>query len=187
MQFPDPSKPDAIKQKGEIAYDIIDIVALFENYNSLVADIFKLKLIEQKLPIILKEELNTLKKVTSKWRFVRNKIGGHIDLEPIQEFCATYNYNGVFISNHLEADFKGILLLQIIESALNMTLDNSKLFNSKLTLTNPLDLNKFVSKMNSDWWLCLKIFESLSKFLYDIGKKEKLKTITEKDIGIIKF
>jgi len=86
LQFPDPSKPEAIKQKGEIAYDIIDIVALFENYNSLVGDIFKLKNIEQKLPISLKEELNTLKKVTSKWKYVRNKIGGHIDLEPIQEF-----------------------------------------------------------------------------------------------------
>ena len=187
LQFPDPSKPDAIKQKAEIAYDIFDIVALFENYNSLVGDIFKLKAIEQKLPVTLKKELNTLKKVTSKWRHVRNKIGGHIDLEPIQEFCSTYNYNGVFISNHLETDFKAILLLQIIESALNMTLDNSKLFDSKLNLTSPLDLNKFISKMNSDWWLCIKIFDSLSKFLYDIGKKEKLKTITEKDIGIIKF
>jgi len=102
-------------------------------------------------------------------------------------FCSTYNYYGVFISNHLETDFKAILLLQIIESALNMTLDNSKLFDNKLTLTNPVDLNRFISKMNSDWRLCMKIFDSLSRFLYDIGKKEKLKTITEKEIGIIKF
>ena len=182
-----PESSETIKGKGDIAFDIIDIISLFENYNSLVGDIYNFENVGQKLTPELRNELGALRKSTSKWKHARNKLGGHLDIEPIQEFCANYNYNGVFISNQLEADFKGVLILQMIAAAINSTLNNSKLFDSKLNLTNSEDLNKLILKINEDWKMCLDIFHSLIKFLYDIGKVEKLKSITKNDIGLIKF
>ena len=182
-----PKSAEAIEGKGEIAFDIVDIISLFENYNSLVNDIYKFESISRKLTSELRRELNDLRNATSKWKYIRNKIGGHLDIEPIQKFCLTYNYSGVFISNELEADFKGILLLQMIESAINSTLVKSKLFENQLTLTTPQDLNKLIVKLHSDWKLCFDIFHSLMRFLYSIGKDEKLKAIAKEDIGLIKF
>lgn len=187
VSFPEINSPDAIKTRGETAYDIIEIIALFESYNSLISDIYKYQNISKHLNFDLKTKLNKIKKATAKWKFVRNKIGGHLDIGPIQEFCDFNNYKGVFISNQLEADFKGVLILQMIESAINLTLNKSKLFQSELKLTDFSDLIKLIKKVNEDWSPCINLFSDFSKFLYTIGKKDKLKTITKEDIGIIKF
>ncbi len=187
ISFLNPESPEAIKKKGEIAYCIVDIITLFESYNSFVTNIYNYKNIAKYLDSKLKIKLGNIQKTTAKWKHVRNKIGGHIDIEPIQEFCENYNYKGVFISNDLEADFKGILILQMIESALNSTLDKSKLFESKVILTEQSDLAKIIDKINQDWKPCLDIFGDVFKLLYKIGKKDKLKVISKADIGIIKF
>lgn len=187
MEFSDPTKPDAIKKKGELAYCIIDIIALFENYNSLVRNIYNYENIEKHLNRKLKSRLEIIRKITADWKHVRNKIGGHVDIKPIREFCEENNYNGVFISNEFEADFKGILILQMIESAINSTLSKSLLFDSNLKLTEPSDLGKLVSKIMEDWKPCVNLFKDVSEFLYKIGKKDKLKRINKEDIGIIKF
>lgn len=187
ISFPDINSSDAIKTRGEIAYDLIEIIALFEIYNSLISDVYKYQNISKHLNTNIRTKLNKVKKTTAKWKFVRNKIGGHIDIEPIQEFCDFNNYKGVFISNQLEVDFKGILILQMIESAINLTLDKSNLFQSELKLTDIADLNKLIRKINDDWLPCINLFSDFSKFLYAVGKKDKLKAITKEDVGIIKF
>lgn len=187
LPFSNPESPEAIKKKGEIAYCVIDIIALFESYNSFVSNIYSYKNIARYLNSKLKNQLGNIQKTTAKWKHVRNKIGGHIDIEPIQEFCENYNYKGVFISNELEADFKGILILQMIESAINSTLDKSKLFENKVILTDKSDLNKLIIKLNQDWKPCLDMFSDIFKLLYKIGKKDKLKVINKQDVGIIKF
>lgn len=186
-EFSSNSVADAIKKRGEMAYNIIDIVVLFESYNSLINNIYNYKKIAKHINSELRFKLGKIQKLTAKWKFVRNKIGGHVDIEPIQEFCDLYEYKGVFISNNLEADFKGILILQMIESAINSTLDKSNLFENKLVLTNKVDLEKLISKINQDWKPCFDLFSDISKFLYKIGKKDKLKTIKGKDVGLIKF
>ena len=183
----DNKSPESIKANGDIAYDIIDIIAIFESYDSLVGDIFNSISIKSHLTKELQNELGNLRAATTKWKHVRNKIGGHVDIEPIKEFCNAHNYKGVFISNQLEADFKGILILRMIESAINSTIDKSKLFDQKIALTTPEGLSNLVQRINIDLSLCLNIFHSLSKFLYGIGKQEKLRSITAEDIGIIKF
>jgi len=147
ISFSDPESPEAIKKKGEIAYCIIDIIALFESYNSFVRNINNYENIAKYLKRRLRRKLENIKISTAKWKHVRNKIGGHIDIKPIQEFCETYSYKGVFISNDLEADFKGILILQMIESAINSTLNKSKLFSKKVILTQESDLGKIISKI----------------------------------------
>jgi len=187
LAFSNLENPEAIKKKGEIAYSIIDIIALFESYNSFVSDIFNYKNISTYLTSNLKTSLGKIQKSTAQWKHVRNKIGGHLDIEPIQEFCDYNNYKGVFISNNLEADFKGILLLQIIESAINITLSKSKLFEDKLILTSSTGLIILIKKLNEDWKPCLDLFGEVFKLLYNIGKAEKLKVIKREDIGLIKF
>lgn len=187
IPFSDPEGTDAIKKKGEIAYCVIEIIALFESYNSFVRNIYNYENIAKYLNRKLKTKLENIKISTAKWKHVRNKIGGHVDIKSIQEFCEIYNYKGVFISNDLEADFKGILLLQMIESAINSTLEKSKLFESKVILTEPADLTKTIAKLNSDWKPCLDMFSDISELLYKIGKKDKLKVIRKEDIGIIRF
>ncbi len=187
IEFLDPTAPDAIKKKGELAYSIIDIIALFENYNSLVRNIYNYENIKKHLNRKLKSKLEHIRKITADWKHVRNKIGGHVDIKPILEFCEDNNYKGVFISNELEADFKGVLILQMIESAINSTLNKSQLFESPLKLTESSDLNKLVVAIMRDWKPCFDLFSDISKLLYKIGKKDKLKLIDKKDIGIIKF
>ncbi|KAB8155420.1 hypothetical protein EZY14_005910 [Kordia sp. TARA_039_SRF] len=181
------SVEELIKRKGETAYDIIEIISLFEGYNSLIKDIYNYKNVSKYLDKKIKIKLGNIQKITSNWKHVRNKIGGHVDIEPIKEFCDNYNYNGVFISNNLEADFKGILILQMIESAINITLKKSKLFDSNLCLTNTEDLINLIEKINKDWYPCIILFQELSKFLNEIGKKDKLKIIDSNDIGLINF
>ena len=183
----DDSLSASIKFKGEIAYDIIDLVALFEGYHTIVGDVFECAQIKPHLTPNLKAALGTVQKKTSQWNHVRNKIGGHVDIGPIQEFCEQYKYRGVFISNDLEADFKGVLILQMIESAINSTVTNSRLFDKKLVLTDPADLTRLIDKLNSDWKSCIDLFGALSTFLYEAGKQEKLNSISSQDIGIIKF
>ncbi len=187
IPFKEEVSPERIQTKGEIAYNIIEIISIFENYNSLVSDIFNTARIRDKLTSEITKELSHIRHTTDKWKYVRNKIGGHVDLGPINEFCRDYNYKGVFVSNHLEADFKGVLILQMIEGAINSTIEKSKLFPNRLVLTKQEDLKKLVDKLNSDWWPCIALAKSLSMFLYSIGKAEKMKEIRSEDIGIINF
>lgn len=187
ISFTNPESPEAIKKKGEIPFCLIDIIALFESYNSLVRNINNYENIDKYLNRKLRRKLENIRISTAKWKHVRNKIGGHVDIKSIMEFCNVYDYKGVFISNDLEVDFKGILILQMIESAINSTLDKSRLFNNKVVLTENSDLVKVVDKINEDWGPCLEIFDDVFKLLYKIGKKDKLKVISKGDIGIIKF
>lgn len=187
LTFSDLESPEAISRKGEIAYNLIDVIALFESYNSLIADIFQYPNIKKYLNAKLTSKLGDVQKRTAKWKYVRNKIGGHVDILPIQDFCKQYNYLGVFISNNLEADFKGVLILQMIESAINSTLSKSKLFPNELLLTTPSDIERLILKVNEDWKPCINLFEYINKLFYRIGRKDKLRLISKEDIGIIKF
>ena len=187
IKYADPSSKDAITKKGEIAFNLIDIISLFEGYWSFADDIFRYKNISAHLNSELNTYLRELRRKTSKWKHVRNKIGGHLDINTITSFCEEYNYKGVFISNEIEADFKGILILQMIESAVNTTLEKSNLFKSELKLTEISNLNIFIDRVNEDWFICLQSFNKFSKFLYKMGKKDKLNLITKEDIGLIKF
>lgn len=187
MPFGNYESPEAITTRGEITYDLIDAVALFENYYSFTQDFNRLNTLIQKAPKRLIEQLRQVKRSTARWKHVRNKIGGHVDIEPVVEFCKNKNYQGVFISNHLEADFKGILLVQMLEAAVNSTMNKSKLFDNQLVLTQPKDLARLISAVNSDWTLCLELFNPVLEFLYEVGKKEKMDSISLDDVGIIKF
>lgn len=185
--FPDNTSPESIKTKGEYSFCTIDLIALFEGYHSLANNIFNNKYISENLDDTLRAKLENVKEVSGKWKLVRNKIGGHLDFNIIKSFCEKYNYRGVFITDFLEADFKGVILLQIIESAINNTLLKSQLFSDQLTLTTIEGLETFLTKINSDWNACFMIYRDLDFLLYRLGKADKLKVIGHNNIGIVKF
>ncbi|GJM36556.1 MAG: hypothetical protein DHS20C18_55570 [Saprospiraceae bacterium] len=187
LEFNTLATPEAISAKGDIIYDVIDAITLFENYHSLCEDVLKSPSLGPNLKSDLSSYLKLARKKMSQWKHVRNKLGGHLNLEVIEKICEKHNYKGVFITNHLEADFKGILLKMMLESAINETLDKSKLFEEEIRLTSPLGLSKFIDLFMDDWEIVLNLFPKLNKFIYEIGKEEKLNLITENDIGIIKF
>jgi hypothetical protein len=187
QKFKNPSSPQAIANKGEIIYDIIDAISLFEHYHSLCDLLLQSPLLSRNLPPDLSSYLKLARKKMSQWKHVRNKLGGHLDIHVVKELCEEHNYKGVFISNHLEADFKGILLNMMLTNAINATLEKSKLFEKEVDLTNGKELADFISKFMGDWKIALDLFPKINKFLYDIGKEEKLRMIGPEDIGIIKF
>jgi len=188
LEFDSSESPEFIQTRGEIAYSVIDVISLFEHYNSFVNNVKNASYpLLQKMDESLKEKLENIRELTAQWKHVRNKLGGHLDIKRIQEFCEQNNYNGVFLSNHLEADFKGALLPMMLESALNSTLEKSRLFERNLKLTDPSDMNVFIIKFNQDWAKCMELFRDFFKFLYGIGKQEKLAISNSEDIGIIKF
>ena len=188
LKFQNLGSPEAISAKGEVAFNMIDVITLFEGYHSLTKDIHAYPNLSKRLSKTVSDTLKEVKKRTEKWKHVRNKIGGHIDIESIKSFCKIYNYRGVFISDELEADFKGIIILQMIQSAINSTLTKSKLFIwPGVDLTGQFGLNTVINKIMEDWRICFEMYKPLMELLYEIGKQEKLKTIDHDDIGIIKF
>ncbi len=187
LKFKNPATPKAIAAKGEILYDVIDAITLFENYHSLCDNVLKSPILGPNLSLDLSQYLKITRKKMAQWKHVRNNLGGHLKLQVIQGICKKYNYKGVFISNHLEADFKGILLNMMLGNAVNETLKESNLFEKEIELTNPSDLNEFIILFMDDWKLVLTLFSRLNEFLYEIGREEKMKLIGHDDIGIIKF
>jgi len=187
IEFQNPASPEAIKTKGEFSFCAIDIISLFEGYNSFASNVLNDKFISRKLKPNLKLQIEEIKDLTNKWKHVRNKIGGHLDIKVIKSFCDRYNYKGVFITDYLEADFKGVILLQMIESAINNTLGKSHLFENEINLISFEGLEIFLSKINEDWKKCFQLYYALFTFLYEIGKEEKMNQIGRNAGGIIKF
>ncbi|MBK7809148.1 MAG: hypothetical protein IPJ51_23110 [Saprospiraceae bacterium] len=185
LKFANPASPEALAKKGELLFDVIDAITLFENYHSLCDDVLNSRLIGPKLTEKVSAYLKNLRKIMAQWKHVRNKLGGHLNIENITSICDKHNFKGVFISNFIEADFKAILLNMLVEESVNSSLNKSQLFEGEITLTNPSDLGRFVTKFMENWNVALNLNSILLEFLYDIGKSEKLKVTNE--IGIIKF
>lgn len=167
----------SMKIRGEIAYCAIDVISLFESYNSFIKDFYSHSKEINLKDEIFKEKLRTVQKRTSNWKHVRNKIGGHVDFDTIVNFCEKYNYKGIFLGNNLEIDFKATLVLQMIESAINSTLNKSKLFKEELCLTDHNNITILVDKLNSDWLPCIQLLNQSFDFFQKVGLKNNLKVI----------
>jgi len=187
MKFNNPASPKAFSTYGERVYNVIDTITLFENYYSLCDEILKSQELGPLLPLDLSQYLKALRKKMSQWKHVRNKLGGHLNLGVIMELCEKNNYKGVFLSNHIIEDFKGVLLYKMLGEAVNNTLSKSKLFDSELELTKPQDFNLFIGVFMNDFRFTLELLNRIFSFLYDIGRAEKISVSTQLDIGLINF
>ena len=167
----------SMRKRGELAYCAIDVITLFESYNSYAKDFFSHSKNIKLLDDDFKNKLSYVQKITANWKYVRNKIGGHVDFDTIIRFCDKYNYKGIFLGKNLEIDFKAILLLQMIESAVNSTLNKSRLFDDEICLTNLNDINIFVDKLNLDWLPCIKLLNQSFDFFKKVGLQNRLEVI----------
>lgn len=167
-------------------YALIDQVIAMEHISCLICDIFDSKTIK---PYLNKDDttlLNKIKKVTKKWRFVRNKLGGHIDSTMVEEMCKLYDFKGIFLSDNNEADGT-ILNIMLIIQAINSTRKSNDIFGRDLDIKKDFsDIPTFIDELNGDWdTVTNNSFEYLMNLLYKIGMKEKLRdTNTEDQIGL---
>jgi hypothetical protein len=155
----------------------------FEHMFQLVNDIFNTPELKQRLDQTTIQLLGDVRRIAQKWKQVRNKLGGHIDIEIVEKFCKDHNYYGVFISNDLEADI-GLLNMFLIESAMNAARTKSDILGRELNLKNngvAPEMKLFVNTLNNDWNAMFSYFEPLMKFLYEVGKKEKMGCTDPKD------
>jgi len=107
-----------------VIYKIIDMLITFEHLNQLFDDIFKTPELDTKSNKELRAILGKSKQAAVRWISVRNKLGGHIDIDVVENFCKQHNYCGVFLSDNLEVD-AGILGILMIFSAVNAARSNS--------------------------------------------------------------
>ena len=89
---------DLIKGFNNAAYSLIDMLVTMENLYQLIVDIFATNELRIKFNDEMYKVLNKTKKLTKKWKPIRNKLGGHIDISSVEKFCEQNNYKGVFIS-----------------------------------------------------------------------------------------
>jgi hypothetical protein len=174
---------DLIKGMNNAAYNCIDMLVTFEHIYQLINDIFGTPELKEKFTKEMFQLLGNIRKIAEKWKPVRNKLGGHIDIEVAEKFCKEHNYFGVFLSEDLEAD-TGMLNMLLIESAINIARDKSDIFGRDLNLKNNgigKEIKLFVDKLNEDWNTIFSYFDPMMKFLYEHGKQEKKDCTNPKD------
>jgi len=174
---------ELIRGMNNAVYNAIDMLITFEHMFQLVNDIFNTPELKDRFSQSILQMLGKVRTVAQKWKPVRNKLGGHIDIEIAEKFCKNHNYFGVFLSDDLEADI-GMLNMLLIESAVNSARSESDIFGRDLDLKiNGIgpEIKLFVDTLNKDWNTVFSYFEPLMKFMYKVGKKEKMAFTNPKD------
>lgn len=164
-----------IKALYPAAYNCIDMLTTFEHMHQLLSDIFETPELKDKLDSQMKQLLGEAKKIALKWKPVRNKLGGHIDIDMVEDVCSKHNFIGVFLSNDLEADVS-VMNMLLIENAVNFVRDKSDIFGRDLDFKNKgltKEMKLFVNTINEDWNRIFEYFAPMSEFLYKHGKHEK--------------
>lgn len=158
-----------------VVYNTLDMIITFEHLNQLFDDIFKTPELDTKSNKELRAILGKSKQAAARWIPVRNKLGGHIDIDVVEDFCKQHNYCGVFLSDNLEVD-AGVLNILMLISAINAARDKSDIFGRDLDLkkNGATEVSLLVQELNKDWEVAFEYFLPTMKFLYDVGKKEKM-------------
>lgn len=167
------------KTKGAYTavYTAIDMLVTFEHMFQLMNEIFNTPELKELLDQRMIRLLGNVRKIAKKWKHVRNKLGGHIDIDIVERFCEDHDYVGVFISDDLEADIC-LLNLLLVESAINSTREKEDLLGRELSFRNngiDSEMKLFVETLNNDWNTVFNYFEPMMQFMYKVGKEEKIK------------
>ena len=92
---------DILRGINTTVYSSIDMLITMEHLYQLIQDIFSTRELRQYFDKKTYQVLNKTKEISKSWKFVRNKLGGHIDISVVEEFCEKHGYKGVFISDDL--------------------------------------------------------------------------------------
>lgn len=179
---------ETIRGLTNSAYSFIDMLITMEHAHQLMKDFFATQELTQHFDKNTYTLLNDVKKISEKWKYVRNKLGGHIDSQVVEEMCVNHNFKGVFLSDDLETDV-GVLNMLLIESAINAARKSHDIFGRELEMKKKLpgEVEAIVTKLNEDWNAVFSYFKPLMELLYKAGKEEKiLATSPEERKGLVR-
>ncbi len=182
------SNREKIRGLTNSAYSLIDMLITMEHAHQLMKDFFATDELTQYFDKEVYKQLNIVKKTSEKWKYVRNKLGGHIDSQMVEDMCNEHNFKGVFLSEDLETDV-GVLNMLLIESAVNASRNSNDIFGRKLEMKANLvgEAEILVNKLNEDWNTVFNNFYPLMELIYKAGKKEKISaTIPEEREGLVR-
>ncbi len=182
QQFAD--NRDKVKKMRNAAYNCIDMMICMEHIVGAINDVLGTPELRVKMDREILKALNASKKAAEKWKPVRNRVGGHLCIDTFECFCAEHNYQGVFISDDIEADL-GPLNMMAIGSAINGARKTCDIFKRDINIMTETKI--VIDQLNEDWKTALSYFEPISQFMYDVGKKEKLAAANPDDVaGIVR-
>ena len=163
-------------------YLLIDKLIIMEYAYQLMKDFFATDELTQYFNKDTYVLLNNVKKVSEKWKNVRNKIGGHIDIKVAEDMCNKHNYKGVFLSKDLETDV-GILNMLLIESAVNAARRSQDIFGRDLEMKKKIvdEAKVLITELDSDWAIVFNCFKPLMELIYKVGKEEKILVTSPED------
>ena len=166
---------DRIRMFLPAGYTCIDMLVSIEHVSQLIKDMFATQELRQHFDQATYSILNDTKRVAEKWRPVRNRLGGHIDIDVVQDLCLRHGFNGVFLSDDLECDV-GVMNLLLLESAINTARGSSDIFERDLDMRSDLpgETKIVVDAINKDWNAIFEYFKPLMELMYRVGKEEKM-------------
>ena len=173
-----------VKATKNAAYCFLDTMVCMEHIYELINDIFATPELREHMDRAEYEILNKSKDAASRWKPVRNKVGGHLDIDAFIAFCDQHNYKGVFISDDTEADLCALNLLAI-GSAINASRNTCDIFKRDIDIINEIEL--VTKQLDTDCNTAIAYFNPIYEFLYKIGKDEKIAASNPDDLkGIIR-
>ena len=178
---------DSIRGLLPAGYTFIDMLVSLEHASQLVRDIFATPELRMHFDRDTLEILNRTRKTADKWRPVRNCLGGHIDIDVIDDLCRRHGYYGVFLSDDLECDV-AVLNMLLLESAVNSVRSKSDVIGRDLDMRSNLasETKTLVEAINNDWQAVFGYFKPLMELMYRVGKQEKIaSTHPSERIGIV--
>ena len=166
---------DRIRGLLPAGYTFIDMLVSLEHAAGLVRDVFATPELRVHFDKDACEILNRTRKAADKWRPVRNCLGGHIDIDVIDELCERHGYRGVFLSNDLESDV-AVLNMLLLEGAVNSVRSKSDIIGRDLDMRSHLasETETLVKAINNDWQTVFGYFKPLMELMYRVGKQEKM-------------
>lgn len=169
------------------SYTFMDMLVSLEHAAELMRDIFATEELRGHFDKGTYEIINRTKKAAEKWRPIRNCIGGHLDLDIVEQMCERNNFRGVFLSDDLECDL-AVLNMLLLETAVNSTRNKRDVIGRDLDMKHRgvTEMQVLVSALNNDWNTVFSYFEPLMELMYRVGKQEKIYATTpEERRGIV--
>ena len=184
LESPPEDSRERVKATKNAAYSFIDTMICMEHVVGLIDDIFSTEELRQPMERDIYTVLNASKKAAEKWKPVRNRVGGHLSIDAFETFCEQHNYKGVFISDDLEADLCALNLLAI-GAAINDARKSCDIFKRDIEIMDDMEL--FTQTLTADCKTAISYFDPVSRYLYKIGKEEKLAAAHPDDLkGIVR-
>jgi len=173
---------EEIKRTWEAAYNCIDMVICLDHLHQLMIDIFETPELKPYLEEAMRKLVGQIKGLCEKWVYVRNKLGGHLDIGPAEVMCRSHKYEGVFCDDDLDLDIKIINMMLIVGAVNEARRKDDQIVSARDILGRDLvmtpetiapEMAVFAKKLTEDWVQAFEYAEHFMKMLYTIGAPAK--------------